>query len=250
MPNSKTIRLFCLATTLILANFVSSTTANDKIEQALRNYEAKMEVERAKVIAAFEKEKRIAARNRDAAQTRWLSNTQKAWMDNQLIISERGGVQYFTGAQEEFSVSDFQLTNFKRSNGRLLANDGKATVRMNKPARALYFKAMVESKNNFSIQLNQSGVVMEKDLAIIVGGWNNKKSEIHFDGETLASKPVGMPPRWLCEVYYENQNICVYANGLELMKAKVPRAIQINLASISVSHNSATTVHLPTFKVK
>lgn len=228
----------------------SSLEANDKIEQAIRIYEARMEAERAKVLAVFEKEKRIANRQNDIAQQRWIANVKRDWMNDELILCERGGLKYFTGVSKVFTVNDFRLSKFKRENERLFSNEGKATIPMNKPAQAAYFKAMVESNNNFVIQFNQVGSSQEKDLAIIVGGWNNKKSEIHFDGQAIASKPVGMPPRWLCEVFYENQAVCVYANGIELMKARTPRPLAINLASISVSYDSNTTIHSPVLKVK
>lgn len=228
----------------------ANLNANDKIEQAIRIYEERMESERAKVLAVFEKENRLADRKNDVKQKRWIAAVKRDWINDELILSERGGIRFFSGATESFGIKDFRLSKFTINKDRLFSNDGKATILMNKPARSVYFKAMIESKNNFAIQFSQGNSVLEKDVAIIVGGWNNRKSEIHFDGEAIASKPVGMPPRWLCEVFYENQNVCVYANGIELMKARAPRPVAINMASISVSHDAETTVHSPVLKVK
>ena len=225
--------------------------ANDKIKQALQNYEARMEEERAKVIAVFERESKIAYRQRNDRQQKWLGNVKQAWMNNELVISERGGLRFFNGAEETFGVKDFGLTgDFKLVNQSLTGNNGNATIRLAKPAQASYFRGMVESKNNFAIQLNHSQVSAEKDIAIIVGGWNNTRSEIHLDGKVLATKPVGMPRRWLCEVYCQNQAVSIFANGKELLSAKLPRPMTLNLASIAVSYDSKTTVHSPVFKAK
>lgn len=229
--------------------FSASAFANEKIEQAMHNYQKRVAAEKAKLLAVIEKEQKISVRKKDVRQQKWIADFKQNWMNRELIVSGRGAIESFSNS-EAFGAKDFQLAKFQRQNNRLFSNDGIATVRIDKRHNSAYFKAIVESKNNFAFLLNQSTANLEKDLAIIIGGWNNKKSEIHFNGQSIATKPVGMPPRWLCEISYENQIVRVFANGVELMNAKTPRPIQFDLASISVSHDAATIVHSPILKVK
>ena len=243
--------LFGLTAIAICFSSPGETRANDKIKQAIKNYEARMEAERAKVIAVFERESKIAARSQDKRLESWLANARSSWMNNELMVSERGGLRFFTGAQETFDVTDFKLSgDFQRNQKALRGDTGNASIRMSKPAQALYFRGLVESKNNFAIHLNQAQMSEDKDIAIIVGGWGNARSEIQFDGETLATKPVGMPPRWLCEVYYQKQGVTVYANGSVLLSARIPRPVPVGQASLAVSYDSKTAIYQPVLKVK
>ena len=243
--------LFGLMAIVICFSSPGETQANDKIKQAIKNYEARMEAERAKVIAVFERESKIAARSQDKRLESWLANARSSWMNNELMVSERGGLRFFTGAQETFDVTDFKLSGDFQRNQKMLSGDtGNASIRMSKPAQALYFRGLVESKNNFAIHLNQAQMAENKDIAIIVGGWGNARSEIQFDGETIATKPIGMPPRWLCEVYYQQQGVTVYANGSVLLSARIPRPLSVSQASLAVSYDSKTAIYQPVLKVK
>jgi len=243
--------LFGLITILVCFSNPGETKANDKIKKAIKNYEARMEAERAKVIAVFERESRIAARSQDKRLESWLVDARTSWMNQELMVSERGGLRFFTGTQETFDIKDFKLSGDFQLNQKTLRGDtGNASIRMNKPAKALYFRGLVESKNNFAIHLNQARLAEDKDIAIVVGGWGNARSEIQFDGETIATKPVGMPPRWLCEVYYQQQGVTVYANGVTLMSARIPRPLSVSQASLAVAYDSETAIHQPVFKVK
>jgi len=238
-------------TILFMTGFTSETQANDKIKQALKRYEQRVEEERAKVIAAFEKESKIAEKQRNAEHARWLEQTKQAWMNEELMITERGGLRFFNGAVEAFAAADFGLSGgFTRSQNTLRAENGNATIRLAKPAGAVYFRGIVESKNNFMVQLCNASLDQSKDLSIIVGGWNNTRSEIRMDNRTVAQNPVGMPRRWLCEVYYQEQVVTIFANGTELMTTKLNRPLDINIVNVSVSYDSQTSLHTPVVKVK
>ena len=249
--SSLSIRIAICLTILVPFLCNSESFANDKIKLALKRYEQRVEEERAKVIAAFEKESKIAAKRNDEEHAQWLAQCKSAWMNNELVISERGGLKFFNGAEEVFSHGDFNLSGgFTKSEDTLRAENGNATVRLVKPAKAVYFRGVVESKNNFMVQLCNASLDQSKDISIIVGGWNNTRSEIRMDNRTVAEKPVGMPRRWLCEVYCQDQVVTVLANGAELMTAKLNRPLDINIVNVSVSYDSQTSLHSPVVKVK
>ena len=240
-----------LAIAIVTVLFGRQASANDKIKQAIRKYEQRIEEERAKVIATFERESRLAERRNNSAGSDWIEAAKLAWMNKEMVVSERGGLRFFTGASETFKTDDFNLSgDFKKNENALFAHNGNATARLGKPARAVYFRGIVESKNNFVVQLNSSGLDQAQDLAIIVGGWNNTRSEMRLDNRTVATKPVGMPRRWLCEVCYDKQVVTIFANGVCLMTAQLDRPLEINVVNVSVSYDSATTLHSPVLKVK
>ena len=233
--------------------FCIPTTAcgNDRIKQAIIRFEKRMEEERAKVMVAFEKEMKVADRKQSDREQKWLREARTAWMNRELMITERGGVRFYSGATETFEANDFKLDgDFLRTKHILKADNGTASISLSKPARSIYFRGIIESKNNFHVLLNHAGPDRTKDVCIVFGGWNNSRSEIQYNEETLARMPVGMPRRWLCEVYCEAGVIKVFANEKAVMTAKIHPDFVINSMSVLVDYDSQTQVVSPILQVK
>ncbi|MFK7769590.1 MAG: hypothetical protein AB8B55_20430 [Mariniblastus sp.] len=252
----------CQAKTLILLIVLAvsylgmppASHGNDRVRKAVLKYEQRMEDERAKVMAIFAKELETAKRRKDEQAQRLLLEARTAWIDQEMMITERGGLRFFNGAVESFGPEDFQFRgatkgDFFRNNNVLAANNGTATVAFSKPARGLYFRGIIESKHNFHILLNQEGADRTKDICVVFGGWNNSRSELQLNQKTIARAPFGMPKRWLCEIYISNGEIRVLANETMLMNASIGSQLRFKSASILVDYDSQTKIVSPSVKV-